>query len=366
MGTWQLFVDETGDFSSTRELAIAGVLFEGYASPQLSISLRAVIERVFVGVPYPPHAAHHNRPSALLWGPLRGVAPLPSESRFARRTSTAANLARRSTAKEAVEFRNAVKQAVSLRKVDVDTLSCFDQWLRRAAAADYAELNAEAEQHRADLVDFLDGPFATQLGSRTAALAGAWMPELPQGHSRSRNGDNEYVELYETLLERVLAFVASREGESQLWVHAAPRGWIPPASGKTRLSGAQTRAVAHPILRTASRVPAVICVPPRDYDDGVHPGVVIADFVANRLSSRVLAPTKRWADVLAAAKTSLGMRASALCNVVKRPSVLPAISATGITRDAVRLATAAAGTPPFSGPLWAREQAAAWIEAIHG
>ncbi|MEZ4299104.1 MAG: hypothetical protein R3B70_29415 [Polyangiaceae bacterium] len=73
MRQWQLYPDESGDFESPREaVLIAGVLFEGRATPQLSIGVRRRLQEIFVGSAYPPHAVHHNLRALLPVGAFRG------------------------------------------------------------------------------------------------------------------------------------------------------------------------------------------------------------------------------------------------------------------------------------------------------
>jgi len=373
MGTWQLFVDESGDFGAAEsDLAIVGVLLEGYASPQLAIALRRALNRIFVGAPYPPHAAHHNCPTTLLWASLLDVPGIPTSERFVRRTEGALRIARGSSA-QAAAFREVCEAAdaarrlgeadapVSMRTLNLRAARSFYRWLERIAPAEHAALTSESEQQRADFVDFLATTLAGETATKSTALVVAWRGGQMDKKGERTDGSAEYAELYGALIERALAFVVAKESESQLWVHVAERG-----ESQQRLQALQRTAVAHPLVRRARHAPTVTIAKVQRYDGRVHPGIVIADFAANRMLGRVLGVAKRWDDVAAESRAVIGVAPAARCAIVSASGVLPAATSSGSARDAVRCAAEGSAPPTVTGPVWAREQAKAWVDAIRG
>lgn len=338
-------------------------MFEGYASEQLRISLRRAIERIFVGVPYPPHAAHHNYASTLLYGALRGDAVEGLPERFQHRILPALNLARRATSREAVRLREEVASGRALREIDLDDVwRAFDRWLSNAASQEHATLATEADSQRADFIDFLETKLAPAMGSRAHLLVGAWKPARTSNAS-DLQGDADYAELFETLVERALAFVASRDGDARMFVHVAKRTWNRGTIPAQALARAQASAAAHPLLARAAKNPLLLEPVQVDMDERAHAGFVIADFIANRLR-RMLVPTRSWADVAGAARAVTGLSAAAPSSLVRSRDPLPAITGTGDDRAAIRLAVGGKARPPTAGPLWSRQQAELWIKAL--
>lgn len=362
MGTWQLFVDESGDFeSATCDLAVVGFLLQGYASPQLSALLRQSVERIFPGIPYPPHAAHHNCASSLLWAPVRGATPPGTSERFHQRTAAAVRLALEATSPAAADFRDAVARSDAPRRLDLGRARDFDRWLAGSAPAAHQSVVAEADQQRADFVDFLDAQLGRTTAARSAAVVAAWRGAAA-GHA---SANATYHELYETLIERALAFVATRDSESQLWVHVAKREGGDDAS-RRGLESAQKAAASHPMLDRARSRPAIQVASLQRYDHGVHAGVVVADFAANRLRGRVLGHARGWDEVARSCRATIGLAPGARCELLSAADNLPAITPAGDARAAIRDAAAGAAATIPAGPRWAREQVQSWLAAIQG
>jgi hypothetical protein len=364
MSTWQLYVDETGNFSSsTGDLAVAGVLVRGYATPDLDLVLRRKLGEIFVGVPYPAHAAHHNLRSSLLWGPLHDRAVQgPFAERFRRATEPGAALGRSAVAPEAVAFRAAVASASTPKKLHYAVLGDFDRWLRREHPGAHALLSQEGDRQRADLATFLQRDLAAVLPERTVTIVAAWQAGGPAEETPSvAAADLRYVALYESLIERAAAFVAERDRASQLWIHLAGRGERHGQIG--RLNAAQTTALHHPLLARAASPPQIYRTEPRGYDERVPPGIVLADFAANALG-RTLREPWSWRNVATSVQSEIGIAVQARCGLLTTLSALPAVEANGEARAALRLASEGkpAGRP--QGPLWAREQARLWIDAL--
>jgi hypothetical protein len=362
MANFQLYVDETGDFSSsTQDLLVAGILIEGYGTPQLDHRLRRRITEIFVGVPYPPHAAHHNLRASLLWAPLgkRAVAG-PAAARFHHATAPATELALGASTTVAAAFRDAVLAAPRPKDIAWAALRDFDRWLVQAAPHAHALLVEEALRQRADLAAFLTRDLPLALPGRRFSLIAAW--HGADGREAASAADLRYAELYEALLERAAAFVGERGEQTTLWVHLAARGPLDRLQIE-RLNAAERAAVAHPLLRRAASKLQIVRSTPRSYGEDVPGGIVLADLAANVLGYTLRQP-HAWSDVARSASHELGLAPEARSGLVATRSLLPSIEAGAPSRAALRLAAEGKPATPPPRPLWAREQAAAWIAAL--
>src|SRR5262245_42575939 len=146
MRAWQLYLDESGDFDEPKApILIAGVLFQGRATPQLSSPLRRRLEEIFVGCAYPPHAAHHNVATSLLGEALLGRDPRgPARERFLRGVAPALALAR-SDSPEARALRAELATRDPRHRPALAPLRAFDTWLQRTAPTAHATLRQERD-----------------------------------------------------------------------------------------------------------------------------------------------------------------------------------------------------------------------------
>jgi hypothetical protein len=365
MSTWQLYVDETGDFSSaTRDLVVAGVLVKGYGTRQLDDVLRGKLDEIFVGVPYPAHAAHHNLRSSLLWGPLRNLAVEgPFAERFRVATEAGVAIVRSSHAEEVVAFQAAVELASTPKEINYAVLTAFDRWLHREHHGAHMSLSHEGDRQRGDLATFLQRDLATALPEHGVALIAASQARGLIDEAPSVAAANmRYVALYESLLERAAAFVAERDEDSRLWIHLAGRNVLDHSQVR-RLNTAEANARSHPLLARARSRPVVVRTKDRPYDENVPPGIVLADFAANSFG-RTLRQLSSWQQVTTSIQWAIGINPEARCGILTFPSPLPAVEANGEARMAVRLASEGKPAPVPQQPLWARDQALLWIRAL--
>jgi hypothetical protein len=368
MRVWQLYLDESGNFEAPNDaVLVAGVLFEGRATPQVSSALRRRLEEIFVGSPYPPHAAHHNVATSLLGGALAGHAPHgPASERFLRGIAGALHVARGDNPHSRT-LRAAVARADRPQRVDLGALQTFDRWLRRTAPAAHTALIQERDLQRADLKRYAAEDLPKQLG-RPPLLLAAWQANA----GPLTDADARYEQLYETLVERALSFIARRDDGAQLDVHLAVRHRTVPQEHVEKLKLAEEHASAFALLARAKRRPAIVRYKAETYHHGVAPGIVLADFAANTLYNAPVSAAS-WSQLAADLQGRLGLPASAGCALLPLATALPAVAADGPAREAVRRAAdgstpaASAPAPSLAGePRWAKEQAHAWIAALHG
>lgn len=360
MRPWQLYLDESGNFDDPNEaVLVAGVLFEGRALPQQSAALRARLAGIFVGSAYPPHAAHHNIAASLLCEALAGRAPEgPAASRLLRAIERALPIAQGSASPEARTFREAVLSGEPRLRVPVPPLRTFDVWLRKAAPEAHQALVQERDAQRVDLVRFAAEGLHAGTPNGPLVVA-AWQG----GGTPTGTADARYEALYETLLERALAFAAHRDVGADLQVHLATRHRHPPPKHVAALNQADTRALGSALLRRAKGPSRALRFSAEVYGAGVAPGIVLADFASNTLFSALRA-ARSWDQAHASLRDGTGLVAQAHCALLPLAAALPCVAAEGPLRDAIRNAAEGLPVPPLSGPTWAREQATAWISAL--
>lgn len=366
MRTWQLYLDESGDFNEPRaSVLVAGVLFEGRATPQVSSALRRRLEEIFVGSAYPPHAAHHNVATSLLCEALAGREPQgPVRARFLRGIEWALATAR-GDSPEARALRAAISTHEAPRRPALEALGAFDTWLERTVPAAHATLRQERDLQRGDLTRYATDELARHVG-RPPLVVAAW-----QANAGSYpRPDARYEQLYEVLLERALSCIASRDDGAQLEVHLATRHWSVPLGHVMKLTQAEERASAFPLLARAKSPPVVVRYKAEAYDARVAPGIVLADFAANTLR-RALASAASWGQLDADVRGRFGLPAMGACALLPLAAALPSVAADGSARDAIRRAAegSAQALPAAAAkaePRWAKEQAAAWIAALSG
>jgi hypothetical protein len=244
-------------------------------------------------------------------------------------------------------------------RVPLPPLRAFDVWLRKAAPEAHQALVQERDAQRVDLARFAAEGLKTGTANGPLVVA-AWQ----RGSATAGTADARYEALYETLLERALAFAASRELGAELQVHLATRHRHPPPKHVAALNQADTRAPGSALLRRAKGPSRAFRYSAEVYGPRVAPGIVLADFASNTLFSALRAAPS-WDQAHASLRDGTGLVAQAHCALLPLAAALPGVAAEGPLRDSIRCAAEGLPVPPLSGPTWAREQAAAWISALH-
>lgn len=277
---WQLFVDETGSFAQHSVVGLVGVLIRAYDSPQLKQTLRRRIEQAFPLVEYPPHATVLNLPvsrAVYAWPPL--PSPLPPDA-VETVTMTAASIAllQASNDAPALDLRNRVRA----RPVEFAGLRPANRWLASKSPPAFALLeklaNAQGSDFSCALADTLGklGP-----SDRDGAFAGAVVSTARGAGPGPR---------YEQMLRALFGTIATALPKgSQVWTRVAR-----PTFGEWSLSTAALRGVAS---RAKTEHVEFVDHPPVGYNEDAHPGLVLADFAANRFG-QVLRSRPRSVDAL--------------------------------------------------------------------
>ena len=331
MTPWILAIDESGKVDDPNDPAIiGGVLLNARNTPALRAALRTSIDQALPGVAWPPHATDLNFPAMRATYAARGA---PRASDAARAAAALLGLG---------------SDAIT----DQDAARAHGASLRKHQPALFDRLEAEAKAGRSamgSLVGFL--PKASMMHG--AFVVAAWEEHGPAG----RNGGERYERLFNALAERVELLIEQSATEHQVETHAASYGGI-----DTFTLGDVARREGHGRPGNVKWFP----FRPKRYSDvDIHPLVVLADHVCNRVRRALDA---HWADVAERIHGDVGL--SPTCRLRRGEHALPTIAAVGFPAEQIRRARAGESPldllPPLflHDPPWAGEQAAAWIAAL--
>ena len=367
---WQVFIDETGDFAAReRDRAIVGLVVRTGAAPGASPSLRAAVASAAGGVPYPHHASEHAQPAGRLLAMLRPEATslLVEGSRLSRLRSDGELALERCPLAAASRLMKAVR---SSRRSSWDDRRAFDRWLRDNERGLWEALNEAARQDRSGLSNLLARLGEEQSVFLVAAVAG------PGSDSGGEDGD-AYLELLPALFERLGALLWKRVGKDlrQVWITLAQRHTSDSSTRRGRrplILGEVHRAISagigHPPMRQSGvggRRFRMTVAGLEAYDPDVSPGVVLADFAANRMR-QALRSSARHAWTQLASRIADETSAPVAFEVEWREDglKLPTMASDGLAAEAIRSAFAEQPGPTEGvAPGWALDQARAWIEA---
>lgn len=381
---WQLFVDESGDFRDpTKRVCVAGVLLALPEHEDLTTALRALLERAFPLSSYPPHATLLNlaasRALFALAARARGRAVELPDTKW--EAVDAAIAALRTADDDAVV--EALRAAERGLAPGWEHARACEAWLTTNAPAaarglrDIAELE---DQHLRDTVFGLlaqvlegnegDGPATPWAKPIVVVAAEASPPASP------KDDEDRYLDLLETLFERVYALLRSTDGvRRHVIAHIAERPlWRD--DGKRMLGRADVAEASKRAARLSFLQSSVFPDPkvwmstlaPCRFDEAVHPGVVLADFAANRVGRALRDDPKREHDLQRRVQAALGDVGVAM-RPLSRPQLAPLPTAATSGSPRSHVARALEGervdfrTLGDVRPEWAADQAQRWQAA---
>ena len=382
---WQLFVDESGDFDRPDDtVCVAGLLLPVPDAEELVPLLRARVVDAHPLVEYPPHASVLNLP--VMWA-MHALRADP-EAKAGARADLGLELTGAATKalKEAPEpWAGFLQSWLLWEKVEHSDLKELDAWLRATQTEAYASLANLAEQSEQAVHDDILTPLLELGGELEGGLAPvafvAAEETAPQGVVPTSAGDR-YLDLLELVFERVYALLREPGGaRHHVVVRVCERDlrFNDPARNHRLndkdLTEVSRRAARFPLLRPQSLPDPrawLTLLPVERFDGKVHPGLVLADRLANRARQQL--SKARYAGQGAAASlevlqrtlearvpavaTGLSPRAS------RRVGALPTLMGNGVARERVRQAFEGDSKNPGAlRPTWALQSTQAWQRA---
>lgn len=376
MDTWQLFIDESGSFGSRAEPnLVTGLLVNEPWNDELPTALHGALHDGLPLVPYPPHATDLRIPvSRVAAARLYGEPRTTRDEAVARRLAAVADAIRTSDSAAPQGFCMALDEG---SWPDQGRLRRCDSWLRAAHPEHHALLRGLVDEQDAAMRSLFDC-LAKHYGPQRCFVVGA-ANEVSNAPIDDTPDPDLYLQLLEALFERLVALLRSRSGPIRVVrIHAAVRnvrrGFV--AARKTSplsmqaLADVARRALQFPIEGVPTPgVPSVlrfVAHEPKsaNSDAKVHPGVVLADYLSNRLWGAIQAHAD-WATLREGAIRRFSLDVRAVAATLAPAGPLPAIASDGLARAAVRDAFDGGRPQGLSGlePRWVGQQAAYWIQA---
>lgn len=352
--SWLAFIDESGDFSrASNPVCVAGVLLREDDSPAFGRELRMALGRALPHIVYPPHATFFNHLSFHLsrWRALPAVKRDAMDTAFARRLARAEQLI--AAAPDAP--RELVGPAGWL---DFSTLSQLDRWIERWTRDAFLALSAVRDLGYQRLWQVLSD--SAQRRGAVALVSAEAQPDSAAGAAPLPR----YLRLLSGLAERVVMLLRAVDPRARLVVRVAARA-RQPSDGERPLTVDDVRAAFDAISRApppSQEAGPIEIVPmePEPYREQVHPGLVLADYVANRLHRMMLTDALDFAALRLRVMGDLGLPVELSAGAAGR---LPTVVMDGAPRQAI-LATLAGNAPVLTGTGWGAEQARQWITAL--
>ena len=367
--TWQLFVDESGAFEKqpNRPSVVAGLLLQHENHPDLEAALRKKLSDAYPMIPYPPHATDLNMPASRVAACLVWEAQSPGKRPASDKATFSA-------------CAEAIKSVRSIRHDYKDFLAVVERggwptWellyattsqMKAETLPPIRKLMQAQDLHMGKVLDTIlkNCPCCTLLASRSG------LPhEQPTGI--------DYMSQLRALFERVLMLLASQDPvPTDLLLHIAERRVpndragveLPIVSRDVQEAWQQAEEALFGQSRNVrlTGVHAVAQLPPA-YDGNVHPGVVIADFVSNRLCGPAGDGGTSLNSLRSYVRKRTGLPMAMNRRGVTSDDPLPTVTACGrpteAVRDAYRNLPKGASVKAVQ-PRWAREQAVEWIAAL--
>jgi hypothetical protein len=256
------------------------------------------------------------------------------------------------------------------RRPAYDTLATASGWMRRRAAEVAADLLGLANdvERRYRLA-------STALAERFGPAGCLLVAASDRGDAtRAPTAPDRYLALLDVLFERVFALLRARPPERHVvWIVAATRRVRDAALGDRPLRAQDIgdcvrRAERFPLdAPTGPTDPWVRLLPamPEAYDERVRPGVVLADFVANRCRGP-LASAPWWYALQAQLTDATGLPVEAVPRCTAGAGPMPTVAASGEGRTRLAETLAGAPTEPWIEREggWDLEQAQRWARAV--
>jgi hypothetical protein len=359
---WQLFIDESGDFDDPTDVhVVAGLLVPAAAHPSQAAALRELLRRGLPGIPYPPHASHLN----LAVGRMAATLLATGVDEAPRDIAECCHAAKEALLAAPRGVAGVVREALATRRMPTfGALRSCEQWLAINRSDLHDDLRVLQARDREAMRDIL-------ARTRDAFKAPSAMVVAAVGHGADGAG---YLALLEVLFERTLMLLRARDAQVEVRATVATRHVPMPEVARKRtplmpaaIGQAIHAAMSFPFLPATGlgdpRVARIVAESPPRYEALVHPGVVLADFIANRARSAFRALDRPWVERSAHAASLLALPVDVIAQGFKAAGPLPTVAADGIARARVRAQFEGAPVPDGRSRGWRDEQAERWIAA---
>ncbi|MFZ5476828.1 MAG: hypothetical protein ACOZNI_08645 [Myxococcota bacterium] len=357
---WSLFVDESGRFEPGDPSLVAGLVAEAPADALGGGRLRAELEDIWGPGPWPPHASHLRFPAARVLYAARAHA----------RDMPAGRLAKGLDAREFTQRLAASPFGPRLAAIRDGAFptweDCRDADAVLRAHPRHGALLAVQEAQDLAMNDLVGRVLARVRGAVVVALADDAPPGPPPAPREVR--EDAYVRALGVALERLARLAGGADVECFVLAREVEVGGL----GKADMQGFFLKGI---VDRAAGAAGGAARLRPggtvlRYRDDPrapMHPALVLADWLANRMR-HAIAAHRGGLDPLVDRLVANGVLPSAdpvLRAPARAPAVgpLPTLAAAGPPEDAVRAAFAGGSPALDASPAWVWDQARRWVTA---
>lgn len=359
LGMWTLFIDETGNFRDAGRLsAVVGWLMPGSPSDRGQLALQRRLRSLFEACSWPPHATELRLPVAHAIQALQASGPVSPELRALaeaargplRALSDGSKLTTRDNPK-------------GLRKLDARLLA------RHPAL--HARLQGLQDQRESGMAELL-----AELADQGAWVVIAATHTDPRADvvGPGRVVRDAYVRCLRRLFERLHTLLwHTDKGQQRVHAVVATRNVditgfpVPAPLGRATIDDVIREASQHPVLaRTDARRASLAinsAAGAQKYDQGVVPGLIVADWLANRVGG-VLRSEHLWSRASARLDFEV-LHGLPRSRVMDLAPAEPPLSTLAVDEDARSLELAAfrgeAESQPYVTPDWAQQATLPWL-----
>ena len=360
MAQWQIFLDESGEFSKNQTTWLAGWAVQGPATPSQDKKLRAALQSAYPGVPWPMHATRENQPISHA---LYRLAKVPAPPHIEARCAPAVTALTGSSSPIARAFVAAAHAAAAgfgkggRVEIDRDISDAATLWLQEQDPGALELLWRIQKRQHSEMLEVLRSLAIGTHGARAFALVVESDPA-----DADHLGPTRWREAFEILLSRATDLIRASDGPGdQILVRAAAYDGV-----RNRHLGAISGKL-HTAPWFPTTAPCVVFpTKPQPYAEQTLAGVVVADYLANRIGRHL-----HGGLGLVAARVSreLGLPLVRVPTSAPRAPELPACAATGASHRALvaaRHGSAATIELRTGREAWKVDQALAWMHAQRG
>ena len=375
--TWHLYLDESGRSNALSKWFVLGGVLLRADGELASLDLRAQLSSAMPGLRYPPHASECNMPAGRLVHTL-----------LAERAGVGVPEAVRILCTPAEKALHELGTATARKVLDAldrswvpeyDLLRVLNLELNARFPTEFASLKALVSQDQRGMCALLRS-LGRQLKGHAfgvgAATRADWLA-FDDDRTPGRASPSPYLSLLETTFERILSQLRSQTTvDCTVWTTVAvldiERSGYPALPLTQREVGeAIARAVQFPFRRAEGLGDGSVRIVPRGvfrFDEHVPAGIVLADYVANRLRRAIRGTTRTggWTALQKHARSTLTLPLEGASRAFDVPSSLPWLAADGAAR--VAICEAFQGDQANEDGLtagWERDQAQLWVRAAN-
>jgi hypothetical protein len=372
--TWQLFIDESGNFDDSSDTCVVGGVLVHANEQGRDASVRAALMDAAPGARYPYHASAARSSSGRVYATITSSRDNArggeDEKRLAR--EAVALFTKHASRKEAHSLLDAIERK---KEPQHAVLRDCDLLLGATAPELAGQLAKVVEQDKARVRQVLQ--HSAELFGASDTEGAIVVAAIDEGELDDRDVDDatierdRYLALLAVLLERVSMLLHGCA--ASVWYFASTRYVTRRDVGTFPLDNANLQAAT----RLANEFPLRVAEPrqaPRlinggrqQYNATVRPGLVLADFASNAIRGSVKnsRPDLGWGRLARNIERRLALDVEATPRLIGIQRRLPAISSAGPARTVVFNAFSGVPINANTGPrkTWARDQARMWSEA---